>query len=224
MARIVDLEEQAAAGLSALLEESQRALLTTRQELAAQADNSLKRSQRCGLEAELELLRTLDAEGRGRASRLGAAPREPPTEKEISELARALLAARPEVPAAPSRGALPLADALEDLIGVCQRTTEGALATSAGERADDIFAQRRDAAERRALSMVSSFADLLLEADRDCEALQLALAEPVVGPGAAWMKPLVASASQIGTARPSVDSLMQQLEAENDLLTKVLRG
>jgi len=217
MGRVAELEERAATGLNGLLEESQRALDATRQRIAAHADRSLRKLQRCGLEAELDLLRVLGSERPG----AGTVRRDGPTEAEVSEAARALLAAEPYRPAHTARGAPPLAELLADLAGVCRQTTEGALAASASGRTDG---PRRNAAARGALVLVPALADIMLEAERDCEALQLGLSEPVVGPGAAWVKPLAASASPVGGARPFMDSLVQQLEAENDLLVKVRRA
>lgn len=215
--RIVELEERAAAGLCSLLRQSQKGLSRTKQLVALQADRAVVRSRRCGLEAELRLLqrRARGCEESGDSS----------TAADVSEIAESLLTAQPQSTAVNVLGRSALPEQVAELTRLCQQQVETTLATSPAQAESCALARRREAAARSALVAAAGLGDLLLEANRDCEALLLALSEPTASPGATdWLKPLAMSAcAKVGVPLPTSDSLVQQLQAENELLAKVLR-
>lgn len=202
--RVAELEERVAAGLQALHRESREGVEIVRRNLAAERDTSIERSRRSCAEAELTY-RRLPAKGRSPAAARGDNTIAE-VESRIASLATSVLAAEQS-----GRGKL-ASSQLPERVALLSRACQRQMDMAPG-----------DAATSRAVSAAIGLGDLLVEVDRDCEAMVMALLDTA---DSAWVKRLglTAAQSQVGTPSPTMESLASQLQSENELIKQALPG
>lgn len=202
--RYPDLEGSLTELMQTLYKEEQRNVLEMKQRSAREADASLARS-RCGCgQAELAFWRLA-------AKSYVEEPAPGVVEAELSSLATKLLAAAPP-PGERMRleGFRPsqLPAHVAGILEACQRQVNSVGA--------------RDKGAKSALEVAKGLGDLLVEVERDCEAMMLALSGVDGDASRKWAARLGTVSKTLQPPFPDPESLAHQLESENELLRQAL--
>mmetsp|Transcript_85717 Transcript_85717/g.239607 ORF Transcript_85717/g.239607 Transcript_85717/m.239607 type:complete len:414 (-) Transcript_85717:90-1331(-) len=228
--KVADLEGRITEGLESLLREVQLSLQRTRQEHAAENDRLFATAQRRRVDAELEYW-TMPIG----TSLAGGASVRTLTLMEIQAIEEQLEAPAVRVPG-PSR----LPGMVEALLEKCQRQHRVACGMDKllQHTSGTMHHTSQNTVEGRTLAVAESLGQLLIEADRDCQALALSLASgagvghgmdgTVAGPQAQelrWVHRLKAAALANDSDPPPpplMESLIDQLQAENETLGQAI--
>lgn len=204
--RVSELEEGIAELLLALLEEERANVKAMKDHSAREADLTLTRSRRGPSEAELSFRRLT-------STKSPFAVEKPPgvIEAELSSLATSLMALDPMTPQRVRSQIQPsnLGAQVDGLMSACQRQ----LST----------VYRGDKNSVRALNCARGLGDLLVEVERDCQAMALALAGSDGDAPARWAARLGSVSKTLRPTMPHMESLAHQLEMENELLREALK-
>lgn len=204
--RISELEDGVAELLLALLRQERQNVADLKARAAKEGDESLARSRRCPAEAELSFRRLT-------SSTSPFVVEKPPgvIEAELSSLATGILSLGPQ--SAQRTTELPISQIpaqVEGLVATCQRH----LST----------VYRGDRNSARCLNAVKDLGDLLIEAERDTQAMAMALTTGGAGDSAGKMAARLGSVSKtLHPSMPELDSLAHQLEMENELIREALK-
>jgi hypothetical protein len=204
--RISELEDGVAELLLSLLRQERQNVADLKARAAKEGDESLARSRRCPAEAELSFRRLT-------ASTSPYVVEKPPglIEAELSSLATGLLSLGPQ--AAQRNAELPISQIpaqVESLVSACQRH----LST----------VYRGDRNSARCLNAVKDIGDLLVEVERDTQAMAMALATGGGDDTAGKLAARLGSVSKtLHPAMPELESLAHQLEMENELIREALK-
>ncbi|CAK0814099.1 unnamed protein product [Prorocentrum cordatum] len=212
LAQAPGLEEQVADGLELLLGEARAGLAEARRRGAAEREGALRRAREGCARAELEFRRqrALVEGGIGPADGPGDGP------AAVEELAAQL---RVEAEAA-ARGAGSLVEAAAPGPPLFEQVAELVQRCSLQPGATD------SATQRRGLAAVVGLADLLLEYERDCLAMRMALSGDEAQEVGDWIERVARQiTSQEGGVQEALrpESLAHQLRSENELLREALR-
>jgi len=206
--QVADLEDSVVEQLSALLDETKAGVQAARSRASRQADAAVARGRRCCAEAELEYL----------SLRLKEAKQKPQNASEVGMLAQQVLAMRPtdvSLEQLDSQGAH-LQEQVRILLEACRRRV---LFAPPGPSENSLAAQQ-------SLDIAARLGDLLLEVDRDCQAMALALSGPDSGLPEGWVELLALAATHGAAAdapEPSLAALERQLSLENEMLRTAIR-
>lgn len=203
--RISELEDGAAELLLTLLRQERQNVADLKERAAQEAENSLARSRRTPAEAELSFRRLSSTQSPFAVSK-------PPgvLEAELSSLATALLS----MPAPGQRPAAQLPTSqlpaqVDSLVAACQRH----LST----------VYRGDRNSARSLNAVRDLGQLLVEVERDTQAMALSLAAGSGDSTTRWATRLGSVSKTLRPTMPDIDSLAYLLEMENNLIREALR-
>mmetsp|Transcript_8496 Transcript_8496/g.23459 ORF Transcript_8496/g.23459 Transcript_8496/m.23459 type:complete len:319 (+) Transcript_8496:156-1112(+) len=201
--RVAELEGQIAEGLSMLLQESRQGIVEMRRGTTQDSDRAMIQARHGGIEAELEFRRLTDTgSSSGTTAQQCAA-----LEREIASLASSQPSMSTPSMVHSALGPTQLPNLVSALAQSCQRQAAGSL---------------DDKTIAYTVAAVHGLGDMLLEIDRDCQALVLALANAenaeLVGGWSSRLGLVAAERSQL----PSSEALARQLEHENELLKEVL--
>lgn len=204
--RISELEDGVAELLLSLLRQERQNVADLKARAAKEGDESLARSRRCPAEAELSFRRLT-------ASTSPFVVEKPAgvIEAELSSLATGILSLGSQ--AAQRTTELPISQVpaqVEGLVTTCQRH----LAT----------VYRGDRNSARCLNAVKDLGDLLIEVERDTQAMAMALATGGGGDSAGKLAARLGSVSKtLRPTMPEIESLAHQLEMENELIREALK-
>eukprot|EP00933_Yihiella_yeosuensis_P050391 TRINITY_DN48185_c0_g1_i1.p1 TRINITY_DN48185_c0_g1~~TRINITY_DN48185_c0_g1_i1.p1 ORF type:complete len:338 (+),score=73.13 TRINITY_DN48185_c0_g1_i1:65-1015(+) len=205
--QINDLEDSVAKRLTEILEESKVGVREALQRASTEADAAVTASRRSCAEAELAYMRltpTTECSADAAATEVGL-------------LASDVLSMIPSSEFTTSLGPSGLPEQVAPLLEACSRQVLMAAAHAPGN----------NKAAENALSVTRDLADLLLEVDRECQAMALALFDHDSGLPAGWIE-LLGLAATHGAAsdapQPSLAALERQLQVENDLLRAALQS
>eukprot|EP00928_Gymnodinium_smaydae_P057298 TRINITY_DN40552_c0_g1_i1.p1 TRINITY_DN40552_c0_g1~~TRINITY_DN40552_c0_g1_i1.p1 ORF type:complete len:350 (-),score=60.04 TRINITY_DN40552_c0_g1_i1:59-1045(-) len=231
VSKVAELEERVAIGLEALLRETRLCLEQRRKEETLANDAALVKSRRARVDAELGFWRGTPVVDTGASC-------EPLGAGEIARL-REQLAGCSGAAALRSTGPSQLPEMVYNLLDSCRNQHKVARAM------DGVIGnERASTAEGRVLAATDALGQLLLEVDRDVDALALALATDsnagasvgAMPPELSWAQRLEATARAAEEALaaegpggnvampppPLLESLTDQLETENELLQRAI--
>eukprot|EP00929_Paragymnodinium_shiwhaense_P009487 TRINITY_DN113672_c0_g1_i1.p1 TRINITY_DN113672_c0_g1~~TRINITY_DN113672_c0_g1_i1.p1 ORF type:complete len:347 (-),score=71.92 TRINITY_DN113672_c0_g1_i1:17-1057(-) len=238
---VADLEGRITRGLETLLQEARRSTEVRRVQEAVDNDNLLLKAQRGRLEAEVEFWRS-PSRNSGPMGGFTASGVRRLTDRDMVDLRNSLMGpGHAPLPPSPLHGHVHnLLEAIERSHPVA-RGMDSYLSTAAGSH---------KTVEGRALAAANELGRLLLDAERDCQALALALVSSSGGAGEQSMSPEASAAARIiaslssgapgrgagrgpsasrggavtgaAAAAPRLEALGEQLQAENELLQRAV--
>lgn len=204
--RVSELEEGITELLLALLQEERKNVQALKEHNTREGDASLQRSRRGPAEAELTFRRLTSTQS-------PFAVEKPPgvIEAELSSLATSLMSLDPMTPQRVRSQIQPsnLAAQVEALMSACQRQ----LST----------VYKGDKNSVRALNAARGLGELLVEVERDCQSMALALAGSDGDAPARWAARLGSVSKTLRPTMPHMESLAHQLDMENELLREALK-
>eukprot|EP00927_Polykrikos_kofoidii_P074690 TRINITY_DN70710_c0_g1_i1.p1 TRINITY_DN70710_c0_g1~~TRINITY_DN70710_c0_g1_i1.p1 ORF type:complete len:328 (-),score=47.46 TRINITY_DN70710_c0_g1_i1:24-1007(-) len=228
--RIAALEARVAGALQTLLKEAQHNLQASLAQEGAENDRSFSKASRSRIDAELSYLRLPASSYAGAAVGRGVLHL---SDAELRDMVEngPFLADENGVFGPRGVGPTPIPGLVHGLLEACQH--HHAIARGM----DSLLSRPSNATvEARAYALANSLGQLLIEVERECQALALGLAGSGSGfsPGAgqvseeaAWVTRLYAEANRNFASGDSVplrmDTLSDQLQEENEVLRRVIQ-